>query len=141
MIIKTANIGDISSLAQLTYQLGYSADKSQIRDRLSAIIDLNDHCLYAAEINNEVVGWIHGFIAYRVESDAFVEIGGLVVDDKHQKQGVGKTLVDEVIVWAKNKSIARLRVRCNKVRNEAHTFYKRIGFEETKEQKIFDKNI
>jgi len=130
-----------SSLTNLVSQLGYAADESNIKNRLSAIINHNEHCVFAAEIDGEIVGWIHGFIALRVESDPFVEIGGLVVSEAYRKNGIGKALVEKVIDWSKTKQITKIRVRCNTIRDDAHAFYKHIGFEECKEQKIFDFKI
>lgn len=139
--IQIVKSNDVTSLSYLVFQLGYSGDDTKTSNRLSKILKQNDHCVYTAEVNEQIVGWIHAFITYRVESDAFVEIGGLVVDDKHRKQGIGKALVDAVIDWAKEKNMPKVRVRCNIIRDDAHAFYEQIGFEKKKEQNIFDKII
>ncbi|MES2691672.1 MAG: GNAT family N-acetyltransferase [Bacteroidota bacterium] len=77
----------------------------------------------------------------RVESDSFVEIGGLVVHEDYRIRGVGKMLVKEVIAWSHSKKSTKIRVRCNTIRKEPHVFYNSIGFIETKEQKIVDMKL
>lgn len=141
IIIRNAGIKDSEFIAQLSDQLGYSALNSEIENRIDKILGHPDHCIYVATVNEKVVGWVHGFYALRVESNFFVEIGGLVVDQKFRKQGIGNRLVDSVITWAKTKKCNQVRVRCNVIRTESHQFYGKIGFELNKEQKIFNKRL
>ena len=37
-----------------------------------------------------------------------------------------------------DRGIGSLRVRCNAIRDRAHRFYERLGFQTTKSQKVFD---
>lgn len=88
-----------------------------------------------------MVGWVHGFYSLRVESDPFIEIGGLVVDENHRQKGIGVQLVEKVNTWASTKGCNKLRVRCNTIRLESHEFYNLIGFTLNKEQKVFDRGV
>ena len=137
--IRTATIHDSRSIADLSGQLGYSANEQSIRTRLSHLIedDKND-CVFVAKIGTKMIGWIHGFYAVRVETDPFVEIGGLVVDEDNRGKGIGTLLIKEVIHWSRSIDCNRIRVRSNTKRQESHSFYLKFGFRETKEQKIFD---
>ena len=110
-------------------------------NRLNKILKSADHCVYVALKNEELVGWIHGFYALRVASAFFTEIGGLVVNEKHRNNGIGKELVNKLIDWSKLKDCEKIRVRCNVLRKESHQFYENIGFEINKEQKIFNKSL
>ncbi|NQY93459.1 MAG: GNAT family N-acetyltransferase, partial [Campylobacteraceae bacterium] len=88
------------------------------------------------ENNGVIQGWIHFFIANRVASESFVEIGGLVVDSSVRREGIGKSLVEFVKHWAiKNKY--KVKVRCNTKREETHIFYDSLGFENKKTQHVF----
>lgn len=109
-----------------------------MRDRLTEILKNADHCVYVVTDNENIMGWIHGCYSLRVESDPFVEIGGLVVDENYRKQGLGKMLVEKIKEWSKSKETLQIRVRCNTLRKASHAFYNSIGFIEKKEQKIFD---
>ncbi|KXX71066.1 GNAT family N-acetyltransferase [Flammeovirga sp. SJP92] len=139
--LRNATLKDSKLIAQLSNQLGYNALISDIEHRLKIILEHPENCIYVATENEKVVGWIHGFYTMRVESDFFVEIGGLVVDENFQNNGIGKKLVSKVIEWAELNSCKKIRVRCNVIRTESHLFYKKIGFELNKEQKIFNKPL
>lgn len=139
--IRNAEIKDSKSIAELSNQLGYKSENIIIQKRLAEILGNNDNCVFVALENKKIVGWIHGFYSRRVESDPFIEIGGLVVDTSYRKKGIGKLLVEEINNWSHSKKCEKIRVRCNTVRTETHTFYLKIGFEINKEQKIFDKSL
>lgn len=141
ILIKHAKLNDSESIAGLSNQLGYDSVTTDILSRLNKILENPDNCVYVAIDNKIVVGWIHGFYSLRVESDFFVEIGGLVVNEDFRKNGIGKKLVERVIEWASLKKCDKVRVRCNVLRKESHRFYEKIGFEMTKEQKIFIKSL
>jgi GNAT superfamily N-acetyltransferase len=138
LILRQAQLKDIESITGLTDQLGYQSTTEKIRSRLSAILNHDDHCVVVVTGNEKIIGWIHAVYSLRVESDPFVEIAGLVVDEGFRRKGMGKMLVEKIIEWTRSKGNDKIRVRCNTVRKEAHIFYNSLGFSETKEQKIFD---
>jgi GNAT superfamily N-acetyltransferase len=141
IIIRNAAINDSESITELSNQLGYATLNTDIQNRLKSIFNHPDHCVFVATNDDNIIGWIHGFYAMRVESDFFVEIGGLVVSNNFRKNGIGKKLVDKVVQWTETKNCKKVRVRCNVIRTESHRFYEKIGFEINKEQKIFDKRL
>ena len=141
MMIRNAKIEDSESITELSNQLGYATVNTDMQSRLEKILEHGENCVYVASENGQVVGWIHGFYSMRVESDFFVEIGGLVVSENFRKKGIGKKLVDELIEWARLKNCEKIRVRCNVIRTESHRFYEKIGFELNKEQKVFNKRL
>jgi GNAT superfamily N-acetyltransferase len=57
---------------------------------------------------------------------------------QYRRQGIGKVLTEKVTKWAKQSKVRKIRVRCNTTRSETHKFYEKLGYTETKEQKIFD---
>ena len=139
LIYTKAEINDAGAINELSHQLGYKTTINDIEDRLIEILKNNDNCVFVASQNNIVVGWAHAFYSLRIESESFVEIGGLVVNENFRKKGIAKKLVDTVIDWSVNRKCNKIRVRSNSLRNEAHVFYNRIGFQEKTEQKIFDR--
>jgi N-acetylglutamate synthase-like GNAT family acetyltransferase len=139
--IRKANTNDSTTITQLSDQLGYATNEKDIEQRLNTILNHNENNVLVATMNELVVGWIHGFFTMRVESAFFVEIGGLVVHNDFRKMGIGKKLVEQVLIWAKQIDCKKVRVRCNIIRKESHVFYENIGFQLNKEQKIFDKKI
>ena len=138
---RQAELKDAECITQLSDQLGYKTTIEKTQTRLAEILNNMDNCVYVIIHNENIIGWIHGFYSLRVESDSFVEIGGMVVHENFRRKGIGKMLVKKVIEWAHLKKSNKIRVRCNSLRKETHVFYNSIGFIETKEQKIFDMKL
>ncbi len=138
---RNLKITDAEALANLSQQLGYPAVPDAAQRRIAAVLEHPDHCTFAAVIGEHLVGWIHGFYTVNLESDPFVAIAGLVVDEKYRRKGIGKVLIEQVIDWTVSKKCGRVRVRCNAVRKESHRFYEALGFSEVKEQKVFDMRL
>jgi len=136
--IGIANLTDSEPITQLSNQLGYPTKSDFISKRLTLILSKPDHIVFVAKQENQVIGWVHAFIAYRVESDDFVEIGGLVVDKTKQNKGIGSALVNQVHQWSKELNMTQVRVRCNVIREKAHRFYLKNGFSLNKKQKVFN---
>lgn len=143
--IRTARAEDAARLAQLSHQLGYPSDEEQLRLRLARILGATLHSAWVVEHTHEdeslVVGWMHAFIDLRLESDARAEIGGLVVDEAWRGRGVGGMLVEKATNWARQRGVDAVRVRSNVKREDAHRFYVERGYEETKRQAVFDKDV
>jgi N-acetylglutamate synthase-like GNAT family acetyltransferase len=141
MKIRAATPEDASAINSLSMQLGYSnvaVDTGY--NRLAELLALDSNRVWVAEKNCEILGWLHAFIALRVASNDFIEIGGLVVSPNHRKLGIGKSLTHQALVWAQEKQLA-LRVRCNLKRQEALNFYEAIDFVKVKEQRVFEARI
>ncbi len=141
LIIRRATTEDSEVISGLSRQLGYPAKATTIRKRLSKLLDSDAHQVFVAVIDNTLVGWIHGFYSLQVESDPFVEIGGLVVHEKHRKKGIGTALITAIDAWAKEKECAKLRVRSNVVRKESQRFYEKLWFVLNKKQNVFDRKL
>jgi GNAT superfamily N-acetyltransferase len=137
ILIRLATSADTAAIARLSNQLGYKTTDEQTMQQLSAMLVHPDYCVFVAIEDEQVTGWVQCFYSMRVESDPFVEIGGLVVDEHHQRKGIGKLLVNEVINWSEKRNCNNIRVRCQTYRKEAHRFYEGIGFVETKVQKVY----
>src|SRR3954463_9653430 len=118
-IIRRAAASDAAELARLTTQLGYPASEAAIRTRLMRMIDSSEDCLLVAEDSGgELAGWIHGFLSQLLESDYRVEIGGLLVDERWRRKGIGQGLVKAVDDWAVERGATELSVRCREERTE-----------------------
>lgn len=139
--IRAISEKDAESVAMLSTQLGYESNIEQTLARIRQINNSNENCAYVAILENKVVGWIHGFYTLRLESDAFVEIGGLVVNSAYRNLKIGRQLIENVNLWAKKHGVKKLKVRCNIKRTESHQFYERVGFKENKRQVAFEMEL
>jgi len=126
---------------RLSGQLGYPMSIRDIQSNIRELMITRDHVAFVALWNEKVVGWIHAFRGLLLESNPFIEIGGLVIDEDHRGKGIGKELVEKIKEWCLEKGFQTLRVRSNIKRIEAHKFYLNLGFTEIKEQKVFQMQL
>lgn len=115
--------------------LGYrKLPESEAHEKLIFLINSAVDNVYIAEVDGEIIGWIHVFYAPKLASESFYEIGGLVINPEFRGQGIGRSLVQHVL----NNFKAKFRVRCNEKRAESHQFYESIGFGSSKVQRVFE---
>ncbi len=139
--IRLAELGDAQAIADLSAQWGYQSTHEKIKHLLFEILHNKDHAIFILSHENQMIGWIHGIYSLRVESDPFVEIGGLVVDRDFRRNGLGKHLVNKIVELSLSRNCHLIRVRCNIIRREANAFYGAIGFKEVKQQKVYDMKV
>jgi GNAT superfamily N-acetyltransferase len=139
--IRSARSDDAAELARLSSQLGYPSTSADLSARLELLSTRKDHEVFVAEGKTELVGWLHVLCDIHLESGDFVEIAGLVVDERHRGEGVGKTLLAAAERWARERGFTSIRVRTNVVRTRTHAFYAGAGYVLAKEQKVFVKSL
>ena len=140
--IRLAKIGDAARLAELSGQLGYPATTAEIRKRMREIRPAAQHALYVAETGDTgVIGWVHVSKQPLLEVEVRAEINGLVVAEGHRSLGAGARLLAAAEDWARKHGCKSMSVRSNVIRERAHQFYLRNGYEHYKTQKSFRKPL
>ncbi len=87
------------------------------------------------------MGWVHVSMTPLLEVERRAEVNGLVVDGRMHSQGIGWLLLEAGEKWARKKSCKGVSVRSNVIRERAHGFYLRHGYEHYKTQKAFRKPL
>lgn len=141
IIYRIASTKDSSEIARLSGQLGYNVEETQVIERLNKILVQKDNIVVVAEFKDKLIGWIHAHGRYLIESPPYIEIGGLIVDSNFRGLKIGKILVEKCEEWSKLSGFKEIRVRTNETRFETLNFYKKIGFENIKSQKVFKKEL
>ena len=140
--IRRAKLDDAARLAELSGQLGYPATEAQIRQRLRGIRPASQNAVFVADsAKHGVVGWLHVSKDVLLESEIRAEVNGLVVADGHRSLGAGAQLLSAAEDWARNHGCQGMNVRSNVLRERAHQFYLRNGYEHYKTQKSFRKPL
>ena len=69
------------------------------------------------------------YLTFQVVKRAQIE--GVRVSNQYQRQGIGKRLFHYLIKLSKQHNCHRIQLTKNNERNDAHSFYKGLGFEAT----------
>lgn len=136
-MIRTATPDDARPVAILMTQLGYEQTEATARERLAA----TDGAVFVFEERDAIVGCIQLARRTSLESGSFGEIAALVVDEAARGRKIGAQLVECAVGWAREQGYAKLRVRTNVVREDAHRFYEKNGFRLTKSQRVYDRPL
>ncbi len=70
-----------------------------------------------------------------------VNLLGLAVAKDYRRQGVATALINRVERWAKDNGVKMIRLNSGSSRKEAHEFYRKLAFDNEKEQIRFIKSL
>src|SRR5260370_36276945 len=128
--IRRARVSDAPHLAALTGQLGYPATTAQIRKRLQGIKPASQNAVFVADSAKDgVIGWLHVSRDVLLESEIRAEVNGLVVAEGQRSLGAGARLLAAAEDWARKHGCKSMSGPSNVIRERAHKFYERNGFE------------
>ena len=119
---------DLAAIAGLIGTLGYPATADVVAERMAALSP--DHRTLLAEVGGEVAGFI-GLVALAVyeHSSRIGYILALSVSPDHQRQGVGKKLLQAAENCFRELGVGDIRVSSGLHREEAHRVYEAAGYE------------
>jgi (aminoalkyl)phosphonate N-acetyltransferase len=132
---------DAARAAALSGELGYPCDDAAMRARIEHLEGAADHGVFVATRGGRVVGWVHVSAVLHLQGEPRAEIGGLVVTADARSLGIGAMLVARAEQWARDQRLASVVVRSQIMREDAHRFYLREGYERTKTSAVFTKNL
>ena len=134
--IRPAQPEDSAQIAKLLTQLGYPSNPNETARRLGEIQRSSESCIFVAQLaGSEIAGWIGLFVFRSIADEPRVEISGLIVDEQVRSQGIDEKPLDRAEQWAREKGCRTVGLRCNVIRDRAHAFYERHGYQHTKTQK------
>ncbi len=136
-MIRNAVLQDAQVIHALTAELGYSPSPETVSAQLEYLLNSDNQHVQLFEHREQPAGWIQFGKTYRVGSEPFIEITGLVVSARFRRLGIASALVNQARGFAAAENL-KLRVRCNSQRSEAHRFYQALGFAVNKQQKVFE---
>lgn len=87
---------------------------------------------FIAELDGKPVGMVSCHIQPLLHHAALVsEIQEMYVEPEYRSHGVGKALMEHVTTYAKGKGAIQMEVTSRSIREQAHRFYQREGFEKS----------
>ena len=138
-VLRRALLGDAAALAELSGELGYPAEPDEIERRLAAL-PLDDD-VWVATVEGIVVGWIHCSLRRSLVVEPGIEILGNVVGERWRGRGVGRELMAAAERSATERGVSVVRLRSGSHRDEAHAFYRAVGYREQKTQRVFVREV
>lgn len=142
LVIRRARSSDATRIAELSGELGYPATAKDISRRMGWLKGAAPNALLVAESPDAgIAGWAHVSVTHLVESGTRAELNSLIVADGQRSLGAGARLLSAAEAWARKHGCPSMSVRSNVVRERAHAFYEREGYEHYKTQKAFRKYL
>lgn len=132
LTIRPAGMADASAIACLMEQLGYPTGALEMEARLTGILPHSDYQTLVAERNSHIVGMIGVHLGHYYEKNGvYGQIVALVVEQEHQGQHIGSSLVVEGERWLKTRGVQTVIVNSGMHRQAAHRFYEHLGYRAT----------
>lgn len=136
--VRQALATDAQRIAALAGQLGYDVPVAHVERQLERM-DEQQTIFVAVVPRAGVVGWIGVALCETLTDSGRADIQGLVVEDEYRGNGIGQLLVQAAEEWARHRNCTSVRLVSNVVRERAHEFYKRLGYDILKTQHAFKK--
>lgn len=133
MVIRKAEKHDLNSIFSLICEL----EESELdRYQFSTVYlnNLNDKNVYyiVAEQSEAIVGFISVHIQRLLHhAGSIAEIQELIVTKQRQGKGIGHMLFKEAENIAIANECINVEVCCNRMREESHAFYEKIGMKKS----------
>jgi len=127
--IREACSEDAEAIAQLIEVLGYELDSNRTSDRLEAYRNDFSRVFVATNVTGLV-----GFLSFHAiplfhETAMLGRITAMVIDPRHQREGIGSSLVRAAESFAISVGCARMEVTSGDRREQdAHLFYIAHGY-------------
>jgi GNAT superfamily N-acetyltransferase len=139
MLIRDARPDDAIPLSLLSAELGYPVPDRVLTERIQNLP--SDHAVLVADDDGLVIAWIDVGLSFHLQSGIKAEIGGLVVAASNRSQGIGSQLLRRAEDWAREHHADKVTLRSNIKRADAHRFYLREQYTQTKTSAVFEKTL
>jgi GNAT superfamily N-acetyltransferase len=129
-LVRPASPHDAEALARVLGLLGHAGSADEVRARLWASPPWR--AVFVAELELEVVGAAVIEAAHPLHrAGREAALTALAVDPDCRHRGVGRALAATAVAWARRERCHGLQVRVSLLHDDAHGFFRAIGFEET----------
>jgi N-acetylglutamate synthase-like GNAT family acetyltransferase len=137
MSIRKAVLTDAEAIRELLKQLDYPTADGFIATKLPLMLDHPDHNLVVYEKQGKVIGMISiHFIPQIALAGDFANISYFAVDENSRGENVGAKLEAYCTQLAMERKCDRIFVHCHIRREDAHRFYDRQGYQESRKYLI-----
>lgn len=140
-VIREAVMQDADGIAEIcTNSLGYPCRSELVAKRLRDL-DTEKQKVFVAVEDNSVAGFVHAELFQALYYEDLLNILGLAVRKSSRRKGCGTRLMEAAELWATEMNCTAVRLNSSSCRTEAHRFYEKLGYKNTKSQKRFIKAL
>lgn len=145
--IRPLCLSDIGAVMQLHRELGWNpafqADGTTLKQRLETLITEDGALLLVAEMDGQVVGYIHGqMVVYLLFAGREMLISEVFVVEEARGKGVGKALIAAIEREAVKQRCFRISVLNGRERESyKRGFYPSLGYQERPQTANFTKRL
>lgn len=146
-MIKTATVEDIDTIAKFRYEMFNDIGTTHllIDNFIEETVTFyknayktGDCIHFVAEIDGELIGCAGAIIKSDFpntffKSNRYGYIMDVFVHKSHRKKGIAKSLVEELMIWFKEKGISTVKLDASQ---EGVPLYEKIGFVSSKEMSM-----
>jgi len=146
-VIENASNQDIPALIDLLgvlfgIEADFQADVVKQTKGLTLLINATENGVIKVAKNHEdqVIGMVSAqLVISTAQGSPSAWVEDMVIEEDYRGEGVGKALLDEALVWAKNKGATRAQLLVDTENTSALGYYTHLGWETTQLQarKIF----
>ena len=134
-IIRELMLNDSDGIYRLnTDEMGYEFSLDETKEKLLKLINSESDKIFVAVIGDEVIGYVHANDYDLIYAPHMKNIMGIAVAEKYKRNGIGKALLLEVEMWAKETGAKGVRLVSGATRTNAHKFYHNCGYSGDKAQ-------
>lgn len=140
--IRDAAVTDAPVLAKLNREeMGYEYPMDKTEEKLRTLLTDSRNKILVAEVDGEVVGYLHLEDYDLLYAPHMKNILGIAVAGSCRRQGVGKALLTAGESWARETGAVMVRLVSGENRKGAHAFYQSMGYQGNKLQRNFKKQL
>ena len=142
MTIRAAEAKDAEQLDMLLARLIQDESRfdnnlnreCKVKDNYCNRIGLEGHKLILIEENQEIVGYLYGFIYHvpGIYESPIAILDALFVDEKHRRKGYASMLIAEFRTFAIENGACQIELKVLSQNKQAVDLYKKLSFVETK---------
>lgn len=142
VLIRDAVSGDAAALTRLNQiAMGYDYPEEKTAGKLEKLLNSGRDKILVAELDGQVVGYLH-LVDYDVlYADHMKNIMGIAVDPERRRMGIGSALLEAGEAWAKATGADGVRLVSGESRVGAHAFYRSLGYAGNKMQLNLKKQL
>ena len=129
-MVRRAEAEDADAIAVCLAALGYATPAALVAEKLSTLGSSSDTVLVAEDPTTGIVGVVSVHLVPLFHAPgSLARLTALAVAPGHQRKGAGRALVAAAEAFAWPRDCRRVEVTSGDHREDAHTFYRALGYE------------